>query len=201
VELNLATLRVAVIHEQALKLLIHPSWKPEKAGVMTSRATFFFNTVIEALEMTHPVSVRSVSGLKKANSSLQQRTRQLVAANSALKDGIADRKTAKRQLKASQQRSDYLIKESAGLESQLHQVAQKIIQSTEAQRKKISLTLHEEIAQTLLGIHVRLLALKKEVRENKTGFSKEITSIQRLVTLSVDTIKRFAVEFGRAHET
>jgi signal transduction histidine kinase len=201
VALHLATLRVAVIHEQALKKLIPATWKPAKVGVMTNRATLFFNKVIEAIEMAHPASLKSAAGLKKASSSLQQRTRQLAASHSALKEGIASRKTANRRLKVSQQRSDRLIKESSELERQLHEVAQRIIESTEAQRKKISLTLHEEIAQTLLGIHVRLLTLKKEVRKSKTGFSKEIASTQRLVTLSVDTIKRFAVEFGRADET
>jgi len=72
---------------------------------------------------------------------------------------------------------------------------------TEDKRKRISRDLHDEIAQTLLGINVRLLTLKKEAAFNARGLKKEIVSTQRLVDKSVESIKRFAREFGIHHRT
>ena len=56
--------------------------------------------------------------------------------------------------------------------------------------------LQDEIAQTLLGINVRLLTLKKEAAENAQSFKKEIASTQRLVDKAGARIKRFAREIG-----
>jgi len=75
-----------------------------------------------------------------------------------------------------------------------------ILTAQEDKRKKISRDLQDEIAQTLLGINVRLLTLKKEAALNAEGFKKDIASTQRLVDKSVKTIKRFAREFGKHHE-
>ena len=64
----------------------------------------------------------------------------------------------------------------------------------------MSSDLQDEIAQTLLGINVRLLTLRKEAAANASGFKKEITSTQRLVDKAGKSIKRFAREIGKHHE-
>ena len=71
----------------------------------------------------------------------------------------------------------------------------------EDERKNLSHELQDEIAQTLLGINVRLLTLKKEAANDASGFKKEIASTQQLVDKSVKSIKRFAREFGIHHRT
>jgi len=60
--------------------------------------------------------------------------------------------------------------------------------------------LQDEVAQILLGINIRLLALKKEVTLGTTGFEKELATTQRLVEKSVRTINHFVREFGPSHE-
>src|SRR5205814_3366137 len=64
----------------------------------------------------------------------------------------------------------------------------------EEERRKISRELHDEIAQTLTGINVRLATLKTEVTFNTRGLQQKITSTQRLVEKSVDIVHRFARE-------
>jgi len=76
-----------------------------------------------------------------------------------------------------------------------------ILSAQENGRKKISRDLRDEIAQTLLGINVRLLTLKKGATARNEGLAKEIASTQRLVKRSVKTINRFAREFSIQHET
>jgi signal transduction histidine kinase len=70
----------------------------------------------------------------------------------------------------------------------------------EDNRKRISRDLQDEIAQTLLGVNVRLLTLRKEAALNAKGFKKDISNTQRLVDKSVKSIKRFAREFGKHRE-
>jgi signal transduction histidine kinase len=91
------------------------------------------------------------------------------------------------------------LKESRRLQKHLQRLTRQILSAQEDKRKKISCDLHDEIAQTLLGINVRLLTLKKEATVNAHGLKKEIVSMQRLVKQSVRAINRFAHEFGIHH--
>jgi signal transduction histidine kinase len=58
----------------------------------------------------------------------------------------------------------------------------------------ISRELHDQIAQTLTGINIRLASLKTESTLNTKGLQKKISSTQRLVEKSVDIVHRFARE-------
>ena len=78
----------------------------------------------------------------------------------------------------------------------MQQLIHQILSAQENERKKISHDLQDEIAQTLLGINVRLLALKKGAAVRPQGFAKEIAGTQRMVEKSVKSIDRFAREFS-----
>ena len=79
-------------------------------------------------------------------------------------------------------------------------MARKILSAHEDERKKMSLQLNDEVAQTLLGIHVRLLVLKEEAAANEASFTQGLADTQRLVGKSLQTINRIAAEFGIPHE-
>ena len=66
----------------------------------------------------------------------------------------------------------------------------------EDDRKNISRQLQDEIAQTLLGINVRLLSLKQEARNHSAGIKRKIASTQRLVVRSVRSVRRVAREIN-----
>ena len=88
------------------------------------------------------------------------------------------------------------MKESRRLQTHLQCLTHQILSAQEDKRTKISRDLHDEIAQTLLGINVRLLTLKREAAINAHGLKNEIASTQQLVDNSVKEIQRFAREFG-----
>jgi len=71
-----------------------------------------------------------------------------------------------------------------------------MLSAQEDERQKTSRHLDDEIVQTLLGIHIRLLTLKQAARANTGNLKKEIASTQRLVKQSVRMVNRSAHEFG-----
>ena len=179
-----------------------PPWKPPAArdGVI-KRAEIFFAEAITPIEETHRAALKANARLSQLTKTLGRRTVDLAASNRSLKQGIVQRKTVEQALKKSGEHSRKLLKESRRLQKHLQRLTHQILSAQEDKRKKISRDLHDEIAQTLLGINVRLLTLKKEAAINAHGLKKEIVSTQRLVDKSVKSIKRFAREFGIHHRT
>jgi signal transduction histidine kinase len=194
--LGLETLDVARIHEGALATLEASS---SRDGLI-ERAEVFFAEAITPIEKTHQAALKANVRLSQLNKTLGRGTMDLAVSNRSLKQEIARRKTVEKALKKSGEHSKELLEESRRLQKHLQHLTHRILSAHEDKRKKISRDLQDEIAQTLLGINVRLLALKKEAAVNTEGLQKEIASTQRVVDMSVKSIKRFARDFGTSHE-
>jgi signal transduction histidine kinase len=197
VAIGLETLDVARMHEGALATLAGSS---RKDGII-KRAEIFFAEAIIPIEKTHRAALEANLQLGQLNKTLGRRTVDLAASNRSLKQGIARRKSAEQALKKSGERSNKLLEESRRLQKHLQHLTHRILSAHEDKRRKISHDLQDEIAQTLLGINIRLLALKKEAGLNAEGLQNEIASTRRLVDKSVEGIKRFAREYRKHHET
>ena len=195
--LNLETLDVARIHEDALATL---EASRSRDGLI-KRAEIFFTEAIIPIEETHQAALKTNVRLNRLNQTLGRRTVDLAASHRSLKLGVVQRKAVEAALKKSGEHSRKLLKESLRLQKHLQRLTHQILSAQEDKRKKISRDLHDEIAQTLLGINVRLLTLKKEAAINAGGLQKEIVGTQELVDKSVKSIKRFAREFGIHHRT
>jgi signal transduction histidine kinase len=91
---------------------------------------------------------------------------------------------------------DKCLEESLELQKCLLQLTHRVLEAQEDERKKLSHELQDEIAQTLLGINVRLLTLKQESRGNTRGLKDEIASVQRLIVKSAKSLQRFALELA-----
>ena len=197
VTIGLETLDVARIHERALASLEASS---NRDGII-ERAEVFFTEAITPIEKTHHAALKTNVRLSRLSKTLDRRTVDLAASNRSLQRGIVRRKTVEEALKKSQEHSKRLLEESRRLQKHLQRLTHQILSAQEDKRKKISHDLQDEIAQTLLGINVRLVTLKKDAAANTEGFKKEIASTQRLVDKSVRSIKQFAREFGVSYET
>jgi signal transduction histidine kinase len=195
--LNLETLDMARIHDGALADLEASS---SRDGII-ERAEIFFAEAITPIEQTHHAALKADIHLSQLRKTLSRRTVDLAASNRSLKRDIVQRKLVERSLRKSGEHSKKLLKESRDLQQHLQRLTHRILSAQEDKRKKISRDLHDEIAQTLLGINVRLLALKKGAAINASGLKKEIASTRRLVDKSVKSIKRFAREFGIHNKT
>ncbi len=192
VTMGLETLDVARIHEGALAKL---EASDSKHGVV-KRAEIFFIGVIRPMEKIHRAELKTSIRLDQVNKMLDRRMANLAATNRSLKQSIARRKTEERAIRKSGEHSKKLLVESHHLQEHLQHLAHQILSSQEGNRKKISHSLQDDIAQTLLGINVRLLTLKREAVVNATDFKDGIASMQRLVEESVQSITRFASELN-----
>jgi len=193
--LDLETLDVARIHEAAFATL---KASGSRNGLM-KRAEAFFAEAITPIEETHRAALKADVRLRQLRQTLDRRTVDLAASQRSLQQGIIKRQTAQQALRKTATHSRELLQESRRLQKHLQRLTHQILSAQEDKRKQVSRDLHDEIAQTLLGINVRLLTLKKEAAVNAHGLKKEIANTQQLVNKSVKSITRFAREFGIGH--
>ncbi len=135
--------------------------------------------------------------MQRLRKTLRERTAKLAAAKHELQQGIILRKSVETTLKSNNEHYARLLKESLQLQEQLRKLTHQVLRVQEEDRKHLSHELQDEIAQSLLGINVRLLSLKEEARSNTKGLKQEITSTQHLVAKSVRSVRRVARKFGR----
>jgi signal transduction histidine kinase len=188
VVLGLETLELARIHERAVAALEAVNGKD---GIV-KRAEVFFTEALTPIVETHRAARQSKADLNRLNEILSRRTLELATTNRLLKRGIVRRKSVEAALKKSGIHYTKLLKDSLQLQEGLRYLTHKVLVAQEEERKKISHELKDEIAQTLLGINVRLVSLKQEVRNNTEGLKNEIASTRRLVVKSTKSVQRVA---------
>lgn len=192
--LGLETLDLARIHEQALIALVLPNDSPGSRYTMVRRAGKFFAETIVPIEKTHRTAREANAHFGHLNQTLRQRSADLAVSNRQLKREILRRKGVEESLRNSERHYGRLLEQSQRMQEQLRQLTRQLLLAQEEERKKISRELHDEIAQTLTGINVRLAALKTSATHNTRGLQSKISSAQRMVEKSVDIVHRFARE-------
>jgi signal transduction histidine kinase len=190
VGMGLETLEVARMHEQALvKLKLSD-------GKAIQRAETFFIEAITPIVETHRAARQNKINFDRVNEALSRRTLELAATSRQLQRGIVRRKTVEAALKKSGKHFGKLLKDSLNIQEGLRQLTHQVFAAQEEERRQIGRELQDEVAQTLLGINVRLHSLKKEARRNTKGLKNEIASAQRLVVKSAQSVRRVAREYG-----
>ena len=192
--LGLETLDLARFHEQALIALVLPGYSSSIRSAMVRRAGKFFAEAITPIEGTHSAAREANGQLVQINQALHQRSLELTASNRQLQQEILQRKSVEASLRKSEQHYSRLLEQSRHMQEQLRLLSRQLLSAQEEERKVISRELHDQIAQTLTGINIRLASLKSGATLNNKGLQKKISSTQRLVEKSVDIVHRFARE-------
>ena len=137
------------------------------------------------------VAFGDVTDRKKAEEA-QRRLEEMANTNLGLNREIVRRQTVEHTLKKSEQRQSLLVKQSRHMQGQLRHLSHQILQAQEEERMRISRDLHDEIAQTLVGINVQLAALTKEAAGGPKGLQQKIARAQKMVEKSVEKVHQFA---------
>jgi hypothetical protein len=190
VALGLDTLELARIHEQALVMLKLSNAK----NAFTRLAGIFFTEANTLIEETHRAARRNQVRMSNLKKTLGRRTQELATSKGQLKRGVLKGKVMEQAFAKTGQHHDKCLQESLELQARLRQLTHRVLAAQEQARKNISRELQDEIAQTLLGINVRLLSLKRSDHCNTYGLQNEIASAQRLVVKSAKSVRRFARE-------
>lgn len=190
-----------MIHEQAMTTIASLDGtspvKPKK-NVLAKR---FFTEAIVPIEKTHSAALKNKVRVNQLTQTLRQRTVESDASTRYLKRGIAQRQTAEVALKKSEKDRDRLLQESNNLKKYLHEQTRELLSAQEDERQKTSIQLQDEIAQILLAVNIRLLALKSSAKTNTDKLENEIANTQRMVRESKKRINRVAHEFDIQHKT
>ncbi len=192
VAIGLETLDLARIHEETLLSL----GLANGPSPTVKQAERFFTEAITPIIESHRTSRARKLQLKSHSDTLRKRTIELATANRNLRRGIIRRKSMEAALKKTGEHYANLLKESLRLQEVLRRLTRQVLAAQEDERKKISAELQNQIAQTLLGINIRLYSLKKEAKLNLSDLKSEISSTQRLVAKSARTVQRVAREVG-----
>jgi PAS domain S-box-containing protein len=143
------------------------------------------------------VAFADITDRKQAEEA-QRRLEALADTNRGLNREIARRQAVEKALQKSEQHQTRLLEQSRHMQEQLRHLSHQILHAQEEERKRISRELHDEIAQTLVGINVHLAALTREAVGNPRGLQQKIARTQRLVEKSVDIVHLFARELRPA---
>ncbi len=196
IPLGLETLDLARVHARTMKPLVRAARSVRTKNRLDLRSKKFFADATAPLEATHSASLKTHGRIKALTKTLDRRTKESHASNLVLAGGIASRQSAEVALAASGKKRARLMLNSNQLGKRLHTQARRMLEAQESERHKSSSRLQDDIAQTLLGIHLRILALKQSARAHSVGLSKEIAETRRLVRQSVRTIRDLALKLG-----
>ena len=200
VALGLETLDVARCHAQALLALAPADGSSRIMRTTIGRANGFFAEAMSVIEKTHHAALESAVHIHRLSRMLHQRTAESSASFRLLKRTVIQRQEAEAALRKSQKHHASLLAEAHRLQKHLRHLTRQILSAHENEQRKMSSQLHDEIAQTLLGIHVQLLTLKRAAKFNAGNLKKEIADTQQLVEQSAQKVKRFAHEFFSRRE-
>ena len=192
VALGVDTLELARIHERAMNSLGFAGVK----NAFTKLAKIFFTEANAPIAATEQAAQEGQASLSQSQVALGRRTKELAVSNRELQRGTIQRKTMAANAAKNGEHYEKNLKESLLLQKRLRLLTHRVMVAQEDERKHIRQKLQDEIAQTLLGINVRLLTLKQHARSNTKGFKEEIASTQRLVLESAKSVRRVAREIG-----
>ena len=189
---KLDTLELARIHQQAMVAL----GLSEKKNGFNKLAGIFFAEANTLITQEHRTAQEGKANLSRTQAALGLRTEELAVSNRELLRGVAQRKVMQ---DAAEKNGDHYkssLKESLELQKRLRKLTHRVMVEQEDERANISRELQDEIAQTLLGINVRLLSLKQHARSNSKVLKEEIAKTQQLVMKSAQCVRRVAREIG-----
>ena len=186
--LGLQPSELSGMHHRALAKLKLPAG----AAISVKRAGRFLKDALIPLVKLNHTGCQGKERIKHLNRSLNQKTAQLNTTKSQLQEGIAKREILEMELSIKTNLLGTLLRESLELQDGLRKLTHGAFTAQEKERRRLSRELRNNIAQTLLGLNVRLINLKHEAKHKVHALKHRITATQRVVAGSVKTMRQLA---------
>lgn len=178
VQLGLATLDLAQIHHGALDTL---GTTCKAAARLRRRAQRFFNEVQTSLVEQQPAVLQFHQEANQFEGQLRVRKGQLAAAQLRLQKGLLKRRTLEAKLRKAGTQFVQLQQSSANKEASLRHLTHELMLAHEEERRLVRGQLQDKIGQTLLGIGIQLLNLKRELVSEEENLLIGIATTAELV--------------------
>ena len=183
---------LATLHEQTLVSHILPGLERGRRAAIIRRAALFFAAAAAPLLEGDGGAVRGIDPKRGLIAALSQRTVTLAVANQELSLEVVRRRAAEAALVASEIRSRHRLRHADRQQQQSRILSHMILSAQEEERKTLSRDLHDVIAQTLTGVHLRLTTLKREAEPGTKDLKRSIDRTQRLVEQAFHIVSSFA---------
>ncbi len=195
---GLGVLDMARVHQQALvSCLSHGRPAGIRTGALKAAETFFMET-LSPFEAAHRGFRKANDELRRLNRALAQRNAELARMNRALASEVAERKRTEEALRESEDHYRVLFDEACVMQENLRSLSRQILHVQEAERKRISRELHDEVGQALTAVHMRLGMLQSNGVVDLPQLKKKISDTQTLLGQTMDSVHRFARELRPA---
>lgn len=181
VALGLDTLGLAMLHHKALASLVLPMDSVVTVAQSENQAKRFFAEMLIPVEKASSASLKTIARVHQVTEALRKCKAESKASARHLERNIAKRQKAEAALELSGKACLKLVEESNSLSALLHEETRKKLVMQEKQRKESSLHLQNVVAQSLVAIDLKLLALKISSELNAEKLSKELDDTERLV--------------------
>ncbi|MFA7173890.1 MAG: histidine kinase [Kiritimatiellia bacterium] len=181
VELGLETLSLARHHEKALASLVLPLDSASALVAREEQARLFFTEMLIPVEKTSDTSLRLIARVNEVTEALRKCKEASSASARLLKENVVQRQEAEGALALSARTCTRLVEESNRLNALLRDQTHEKLVVQEKKRKARSIHLQDVVAQSLLAIDLRLLALRKSVEANTEKLSNELDETERMV--------------------
>jgi signal transduction histidine kinase len=194
VKKGLEILDLAKIHEDSLIALGFPLSAGTPNDEMIRRAGTFFAGALTPIEEFHRGTAEANIILKAAVETLKQRTSELDSSNRELIREVTHRKEIEDSLRTRESTTSQLLLKSRLMQDEFRLLSRRLLSIQEEERMRISRELHDVIAQTLVGINVRLATLRPQSTADTKNFQKKIETTQELLEKSMGIVHRFAID-------
>jgi signal transduction histidine kinase len=179
---GLGVMDLAAAHEAVLTALLAESKTSTERDRAWRLGAAFFAESLWPFEMMQRGFCEANRMLRDLNDVLAGRARQLAVANQDLSREIAERRRVEAALHTS--------------EENLRQLSNQILFAQEEERKRISRELHDEVGQSLTGISLTLMMLRRNASNRATA--ARIADVQAQLQQTMETIHNFTRELRPA---
>jgi signal transduction histidine kinase len=185
------------LHHQALTDGALPDGEPAAAVLFAPALQTF---LLEALAPFAAAERDLRSGrerLEQRNRVLTERNAILASNNAQLGEEMGLHQETEVALRQNQERYRQLFQQARAMEEHLRELSAQVLAAQEAERKRVSCGLHDEVSQALTAVTVAIAILKKQA-DPDAEFRHNVAAAERLLAQSMETVHRVARELRPA---